>query len=801
MLKNYLKTTLRSLVRYRGFSLINIFGLALSMAVCLIIILFIREETSFDDFHENKDRIYRVISTVKFQDGSIDNLATSPAPLAPVLRTEYAGIEDAVRLYRVETVAVYKDENLAIRGVAAETSFFNIFGFELLQGVAEQALVEPHTAVISETMAQKFFGNQNPVGQTLFFDQIGNIAITGVMKKARGKTHFERYFDVVFSFATMEAVNAPNFYLQDWQKSIFRYYTYVLVNEKTDTDYMQAGLFQIVEKYYPQAQPGDYSFSLQALSDIRLGPELSNKIERQTPPTLLKILAILAFILTIAACFNYMNLSVARSLKRAKEVGIRKVAGAFRRQIITQFLGEAVIVSWIALALALILLEIWLLPAFNRMWLVSVYLETNISVQLFTDYAMLSTFFAFATFIGLLAGIYPALVFSTYLPSIVLKGVSTIKGFFGMTLRKTLIVIQFALSIVFIITTLVVYKQAEHILAADYGFDKDQVLNLALQGNAYDVLRNELLSNPNIQEVSAISLIPGTGDWEVTRFQTDELPEPIRVACFNIDTRFLDNLSIPLISGRNFSKNFASDRNTSVILNEKALEILQLGAPQEAVGKTVANSEGVRFTVVGVVKNFYNMNLGRIDPLAFFFNEDGLNYANIKISPGDILGTIAFIEKTWKKLDPIHPIAYRFYDRQLADNFIELEDYLALIGAGAGFVVLIACLGLLGMATYNAETRTKEVGIRKVLGATSANLVLLLSKDFLFLIAIAAVLATPAAWYMGNLLLQSFAYRTDIGAGVFAFGIAMTLLLAFATIASQSIKAALANPVETLRYE
>ncbi|MFQ5630921.1 MAG: ABC transporter permease [bacterium] len=801
MFKNYLKTTLRTLARYRGFSLINIFGLALSMAVCLIIILFIREETSFDRFHRNTDRIHRINSTIKFQSGAVDNVATSPAPLAPVLREEYAGIEDVARLMRVQSVAVYKDKNMAFSGIFTEPSFLNIFSFQIKTGNAERALAEPNSAILSAETAQKFFGNKNPLGETILLDKIGNVAVTGVLEKPAGKTHFERNFDIIISFATLEAANMQELNLGDWQKSIFKYYTYVLLNKESGVEYLQSVLPQIVEKYFPEAEPGDYSFFSQTLQDIRLGPNLSNKIERQTPPILLKILAILAFILTLAACFNYMNLSVARSLKRAKEVGVRKVAGAHRKQIVAQFLGEAVIVAWIALALALILMEVWLLPAFNKMWLVSVYLGANISTQLFSDISTLLTFFGFAALVGLLAGIYPAFVLSSYLPSIVLKGVTKIKGLFRMTLRKTLIVIQFALSILFIITTLIIYRQAEHLLAADYGFDKEQVLNLAIQGNSFDVLKNELIAHPNIQNVSGISLIPGTGDWEVSFFRSAQQQEPVRTGYLHIDETFLDNLAISLITGRNFSGKFANDGSASAILNEKAVEVLQLGNPQEAIGKTISRRDGTRLAVIGVVKNFYNMSLGRIDPVAFLNDESQIRFANIKLNPGNILETIAFIENTWKKLDPVHPVAYQFYDRQLADNFIELESYLALIGVGAGFVVLIACLGLLGMATYNAETRTKEVGIRKVLGATAPNLALLLSKDFLLLIAIAVVLATPAAWYLGSLLLQNFSYRVEIGGGVFFLGIAMTFLLAFTTIASQAIRAALANPVESLRYE
>jgi putative ABC transport system permease protein len=433
MFNNYLKIALRNILKYKAHSFINLLGLALSMSICLVIILFIREESSFDKFHENRDLIYRVNSKQRFESGMVDNLAASPAPLGPVLKDEYPGVENVVRLKNLQTTGVNKDKSFTINGIFAEPSFFNIFSFDLRAGDEQNVLVQPYAVALSEETAQKFFGDRDPVGKTLMLDKIGDATVTGVISRPVGKSHLK--FDAVVSFATVEALNKPEFYLRDWQKSIGRYYTYILLDGETSTAYVQGAFPKIIETYYSEEEPGSVAFFLQALTDIRLGPELSNKIERQTPPVLLFLLFILALILTMAAAFNYMNLSVARSLKRAKEVGIRKVAGAFRRQIAIQFLGEAIVTAWIALAIALVMLEVWFIPAFNRLWLVRNYLEANIAFHFWSDPAAIFLFLAFATVVGLLAGIYPAIMFSSYLPSVVLKGTSNIKGFFGLTLR------------------------------------------------------------------------------------------------------------------------------------------------------------------------------------------------------------------------------------------------------------------------------------------------------------------------------------------------------------------------------
>ncbi len=799
MLKNYFMTTLRTVTKYKGFLVINVLGLALSTAVCLVIILFIRSEKSYDQFHENKDRIYRVNSTVTYE-SSIDHLAASPAPLAGMLRQDYPFVEEAVSLRQLNTTAVYQDKRLAIRGIFAEPSLFSVFSFELTAGNPQKALNEPLTIVLSEETAKRFFGDLDPIGKSLLLDGIVPVAVTGVFKKPAGKSHLDRNFEAVASFSTLKASNKPEFYLNDWKKGVGQYYTYVLLQSGISSDELEKALSEIVQKYYPDVETETYAFFLQALTNIRFGPDLSNKIERQIPAVLISILAVLALILVLTASFNYMNLSVARSLKRAKEIGIRKVSGAYRGQIIFQFLAEGVLVSWLALGIALLFLETWLIPAFNSLHITKNYLEASISSQFWSEPVSYVIFISFSTLVGLLAGLYPAIVLSSYRPSVVLKGTSSIKGFLGAKLRKSLIIAQFALSIIFIITTLVVNKQSQYMLAADYGFDKEHVVNLALQGTSYSTLRAELLTDSRIEGVSAVSIIPGTGDREMERFLTRNLEKPLWIGRLAIDDNFIENLDIPVIAGRSFSRGFVA-KSSEIILNESAVEALALGTPNEAIGQSATIRENQAVSIIGVIKDFYLMKLGRTEPLALFYDESNVNFANIRIAGGDIPGALAFIEEAWKKVDSKQPVRYRFFDEQLAAVFVEFKDYIGLIGLGSGFIIFIACLGLLGIATFNAETRVKEVGVRKVLGASVQNILVLLSKDFFKLILISAVIASPIAWYLNDQMLRNFSYRIEVGFGVAIIGIAITFVLAITVIAFQAIKAAFANPVDSLRYE
>jgi putative ABC transport system permease protein len=802
MLKNYLKVAFRTFARHKGYSLINLIGLSASMSVSLLIILFVKEQKSYEQFHEHKDRIFRIISEVRpALTGSATTFASSPAPLASVLRHEYPDVEAIARLGKLNGTALYNGKSLAISGLWAEPSLFQIFSFALIAGDPQKALVAPNSLVITQETAAKFFGAENPIGKILALEGLGDFTVTGLLQKPAGKTHLQS--EVFASFATLPALENQGILpkaLEDWNNHS-RYYNYLLLAKRAAAAELETKLAAVVARFYPEGNPNRYAFRLQALPDINLGPLLANQIGHFTPNFAAYFLAGLALVLTLSAGINYVSLSVARSLKRAKEIGLRKVVGAQRLQIIKQFLIESVLFTFFALFISCLLLE-WLVPQWNSLLLVRND-EMQISPDFIADTTTSFIFVAFSLVIGLLAGLYPALYLSRFMPAKVIKGLPAIKGFTGLTLRKALVVVQFAFSLIFIVSTILIYRQAEFMLEAEYGFNKENVINVPLRGVPYAAFRNELSLSPHVVTVSATSLIPGDSfgmpRTNIRREQADELTAAVLQS---IDEHFIENLELTLVAGRNFSPAFSTDREQAVILNEKAVRELGFGAPLDAVGQVIVLGENSEARIVGVVQDYQFDFLWRpIGPLVLQFDSAQFRFANVRFRENDRAAALAFLEAAWRKFDRLHSFEYQFFDEQVEGNYRDFKDLIGIIGLTACLALIIACLGHLGMVSYSMEVRVKEIGIRKVLGATVSQVVLLLSKDFVKLILVAIVVATPAAWLINNLWLQAIANRVAFYWWVIGLGILSTLALAFATIGSQTIKAARANPVESLRYE
>jgi len=798
MLKNYLKVAFRTFARHKGYSLINLLGLSASMSVSLLIILFIKEQKSYEQFHEHKDRIFRIISEVRpAPTGNTTAFASSPAPLASVLRHEYPDIEAIARLGKLNGTALYNGKSLAISGLWAEPSLFEIFSFALIAGDPQKALAAPNSLIITQQTAAKFFGAENPIGKVLALESLGDFTVTGLLQKPAGKTHLQS--EVFASFATLTALENQGILpkaLDDWNNHS-RYYNYLLLAERASAAELGAKLAATAERFYPADNPNRYAFRLQALPDINLGPLLSNQIEHFTPNFAAYFLAGLALVLMLSAGINYVSLSVARSLKRAKEIGLRKVVGAQRLQIIKQFLIESVLFIFVALFISCLLLE-WLVPQWNSLLLVR-----NDEMQISPDFIANTTtsfiFIAFSLVVGLLAGLYPALYLSRLMPAKVIKGLPASKGFTGLTLRKALVVVQFAFSLIFIVSTILIYRQAEFFFAAEYGFNKENVINIPLREVPYAAFRNELSRSSH---VSATSLIPGDSfampRTNIRREQTDELTAAVLQS---IDEHFIENLELTLAAGRNFSA-FSTDQEQAVILNEKAVRELGFGAPLDAVGQIIVVGENSEARIIGVVQDYQFDFLWRpIGPLVLQFDPAQFRFANVRFRENDRAAALAFLEAAWRKFDRFHSFEYQFFDEQVEGNYRDFKDLIGIIGLTASLALIIACLGQLGMVSYSMQARIKEIGIRKVLGATVSQTVLLLSKDFVKLILGAIVVATPAAWLINNLWLQAIANRVEFYWWVIGLGILSTLALALATIGSQTIKAALANPVDSLRYE
>lgn len=804
MVANYLKVTLRTLARYKGFSAINILGLAVSMAVCLVVILFIKDQKSYDQFHDNADRIYRVYSDYQSASNSESNLyATSPATLAEILRTEYPIVEQAVRLRTILGEAIANDKLLRTRGIYAEPSFFRIFDFDVRQGDAGQALAQPYSVILSSETAAKFFGDEDPVGQTLILNDTA-FKITGVLQKAPDKSHLD--VDLLISFSTLLGTAHDREMLATWTHNISHSYTFLLLEQSVDPQALAAHFPGLIAKHFKETEHEKlYAFHLQELTAINLGVVLGNQLSLVLPAIVAYFLAALGFIVMVMACFNYVGLSVARSIKRAREIGIRKVVGAHRSQVAWQFLGESVLLVFVALGVACVLL-VWLVPAFNQLFSIHIAEVQFTGPQIDFRWADLSLYLLFVGFsvsIGLVAGLYPAFYLSSLNPVTVFKRLSRAKGLTGERLRKVLTVTQLSVSLFFMIMVALLYQQLQFMIQVDYGFDKEHVVNVDLKGQSYERFRQEIVGHPTVRGVSAMSLIPATGSRHHAWLQAEEGVERLQGNSLEVDEHFVDNLGLDLIAGRNFSADFSTDPAQAVLLNETAVRLLRLGTPAAAIDEVITY-DGVPRRVIGVVRDFrYDLSFLAIGPLALVNEPGSFDYASVRIDPNDVAGTLAVLEKAWDTLDPVRPLDYAFMEEQLAEapEMVIFRKLLGLIGVIALFSVFIACLGLLGMATYSAEVRVKEVGIRKVMGASVTSVVVLLSKDFARLIGVAVVLVVPLAWLTSKQVLQLFDNQMTLGVGIFVVSVSLLVVLALLTVGSQTMKAGFTNPVDTLRHE
>ena len=801
MFKNYLKVALRTLLKHKSFSLINILGLAVGMPVCLLIILIINEQRRIDQFHLNKNRIFRIMTQAKDKaTGRVRDYASAPGPLSQTLQNDYVEVKDAVRLLGFNGAAKFEEKLLEIDGFYAEASYFDIFSFDLSAGDRKTVLQEPFSAVISQAAGEKFFGNENPLGHVLSFS-FGDVRITGVLKDLEPDQRTHLNADLLISFSTIRALQNQKIAVadpEDWNHYTV-FYHYLLLASGDNAPAVEAAFPKIIKRYHRDDAPYEYAFSLQPLTGIALGPELVNQFGQVMEGTVLYIFLVVAFIIMVPAIFNYVSLTVARSLQRAKEVGVRKVVGAQRTQIIGQILCESIVVAMLALIPVIALLDL-LMPLFNGFQFVE-----YLAVDWRTDWRVYGFFIAFSLGAGLLAGLFPAMFLSTMKPAQVLKGLSRIPGFSGLTLRKVFLVIQFALSLFFIVNATLFYRQLKFMLNADYGFDKENVVSVHLQGVPYELFRNELLRHAEIIDVSAASELIGRANViPHLPIQSGNVSEPIKAVEFYISENYLESFDFALLVGRSFSNRFATDSTQAVILNETAARRFGFTDRTAAIDQIITIGENVSMQIVGVVKDFHYRGLAnRIEPVVLRYAPAQFAFAMVRVAPGDVTKAMNVIDETWKKLsvNP-QPLQYQFLDEYVLGAYNDLRDIILVLGIIAGLAIFIACLGLLGMAIFNAESRIKEIGIRKVFGASAKNIAVLLSQDLVKLLAFAVLLVTPLLFAFINIMfIENMAYRIALGPGIFIPALALVTLFAFMTIGSQTLKAALANPVDSLRYE
>lgn len=800
MLKNYLTIALRNLRKHKGFTSINVFGLAVSMAIALLVILFAKELYTYDRFHPDLDRLYRVTSTVTYPYGTWD-MATSPGPLAEVLETDYPMVEETVRLSSFGGLARYDEAAFSLQGLYADPTFFTLFGFELLAGDPETALDQPYAMVLTERTAAKFFGDADPLGQVITRDNIGDFTVTGVIASTQQNTHIK--FEALLSMATLEArqQEGRDVQLDNWEVAS-SYYTYLRLREDTDPEDLVASFPDLMARVYPETaeNPTPPALDVQAVAGITTGYDsYSNEISELGNMLQVTILSIMALVVMLIAGFNYVSLATARSLKRAKEIGVRKVAGAHRSQIMRQFLGESILVSLLALVVAVGLLY-WLVPAFNSLQLMRE-IDMQLTFDVTKDGGVYMAFITFAVLVGLSAGLYPAAHLSSFLPVHVLKSASHVRGLSSLTLRKVLVVSQFTLSLILIVITLVIYQQFTLITRADYGLDQEHILQVRLQGVSGEAFEAELERKAPVANVILASNMPIAGGNSSTNIQTEAMAEPTLIQYYAIDTEFLEELHLGVLAGRNFSEAFATDEK-GLLLTQAALSALGLGEPHEAIGQVVTFQSQADYTVVGVVDDFYALGYEMgYRPVALTFNPERYYYAIVRLHAGQVEAGLEALEATWATFAPGVTMRYEFFDQRLEEDFVIIRDVIGMTTTVALIAILVACLGLLGMASYSAESRLREVGIRKVLGADVRQIVFLLSSEFIKLLVIAIAVGTPLAWIAGTLFLQQFANRVDLGVWMFALAISAMLLLSLTTIGSQTIRASHANPVDTLRHE
>lgn len=816
MFKNYFKVGFRNVIRYKAFSFINISGLALAMSVCMLIMLMLADQKSYDQFHEKKDRTYRILSKIQ---NSVTPNASSPFPLATTIKEDYPVIEESTHLVPgVGGDATFQQKTIEMRGFFADASFFNVFGFDLEMGNKNKALVSPNSMVITKEMATLLFNEENPIGKTVqFVDRglrimkidfgselnsspvnWGSYTITGVLDSKPYKSHLK--FDVLVSTTSLQTLyhtGKTTDFSNDWQRYSFCY-TYVVLNpEKTESD-LTASLNDLVKNKYADFEDlKGFRLIAQNLLDITPGIFVGNPPSLHLPVEAYYFLGLLALVIMVSACVNYTNLSIARALTRAKEIGVRKVSGAKRKNLVFQFLSESLIHVLLALIMAGLLL-ILIKPAFMQLW-VNQYLSFDLRGNIF----VYLIFLAFAFFIALTSGVFPALHLSGYSPVHTLKKLQSEKPG-KLRLRNVLSAAQFIISLFFIITSILIGRQFKHYLDFKYGFNPENIINIPMQGNDYALISNELRAVPGVLAVSACEFIPATAMTNGTGVRkAGSEGEYIAFEHSRVDANFVENLGLRIVAGKNLPGNTHGDHY--ILVNETAAKKLGYEFPSDIVGQILeVASYDEPVEVIGVIGDFRFQTPimeDKTGPLIFRNQPEHFSYLNIKLSSNDLRGTLAQLEKKWKSIDTVHPFRYQFFDDQLVKVNQWLGDVVSIIGFIAFLAIIIACLGLLGMAIYLTERRTREIAIRKVFGAANTRLAMMLSRQFLKLLVVSVLISAPLSYFINNLWLESFPNRIDFGLGTVLLGTIILLILGLVTIASQTITASKRNPVDILKTE
>lgn len=790
MIKNYLTIAFRTLLKNKVFSFINIFGLALGMAVCLVIAIFINHQVSFDSFHQKKDQIVRLNEVQTFGGIVPQKVALSMYPMGPTLKVEYDEILDYVRFVDGTDLLEYDGKKFFIdKSFYTDPSIFEVFDFELLHGDKKTALIEPNSIVITEKTAKIFFGDLPAIGKVLV-DRTRSLKITGILKNIPSTSHLQ--FDVLLSISTIDNEDRLNNWGSNWLV------TYLFLEQGTDVSKMEATFPRYVEKFMGEGRTENYELYLQPLEEVHMGStdvthDYNNwqKFDRKY----ITIFTILAIFVLIIANINFINLTTARSVSRAREVGIRKSVGAHRFQIAKQFIGESVLLAIIALFIALILTRTFL-PILNTIS------GNTLDFNLLQNPVLLLIILLASITIGAMAGIYPAFFLSVFQPVKVLKGEILIAR--RSTVRNILVVTQFTIAIALMVGTALTLQQFRFMKDSNPGYSREQVLLLPMNQLAnenYEILKTEFRDLPGVSAVTASGQRLGNNIHQNSaRAKGDHEERKLSPSHLHVDYDFISFYGLEIMAGREFSKEIPTDYLNGYILNESLVNDLNWENP-------IGNQFGVAWrdtlgTVIGVVKDFnFNSLHHKIQSLYLSIQDWGYNEMSVRISSTDMSGTIQKIEEKWNEIVTGRPFQYSFLDDHFATLYKSDRQVSQVVGVVAVLAILVACLGLFGLSTIATEQRTKEIGIRKVLGASMGDLIVLLSKGFAKLVMVAFIISTPITYLFMNDWLQNFAYQITIGPSVFIFAGILSLAVSILTVAYHAIKAAISNPIESLRYE
>lgn len=801
MFANYFKIAFRQIRRHKLFSGLNIFGLATSMSICLLIIMMLADQFSFDQFHTHKDDMYRVLSMYVEKGQTIDRMtATTALRLADELTTSYPFVKKATRMLATTKDATGGEKTLPIRGKWVDPEFLEMFSFDWVKGDKKTALQNPESIILTEETAYKFFENKDPLGEVISFDKWGEFMVTGVMADIPRQSHLQ--FDFLFPIsarASLEKEKIVGEILND-EEMIWAGYVYVLLEETASQKDLNKALANIASTQTDLHKSLYFHYESEPFTHIApMDFDIMNQEGGTIPIQLLYFLMALGAVIMVSACFNYTNLSIARSLKRAREIGIRKVVGAKRRQIIAQFLTESVLISWLALFLAVGLLELLIWAFYQSETFLHQFIHLSKTPQIYL------TFWGFSTVVGIIAGLLPALHLSAFQPIQVLQKLSNIKLFSHVGMRKALIVIQFSFSIIFVMGTLILVLQQRHLSSIDLGIRTENIVNVSLQGMDYNLFVQEASKIKGIDAIAGSQLIPASGTMNSREAWISGKLDTTVISTNLVSANYIKNLELDLVAGQDFPPENIAGQEKWAIISEKAVKGLGFSSPDSILGHELHHSKEdtvLSLTVIGVIKDFHHMGVAeKPTPYMLRLNTEEIRVASVLVQEGTMMSTIEALKSSWEELDPVHEFSWQFFDEKVGQRFKVFTLGARIVGLIGFLAVVIACLGMLGMAVYEVEGKTKEIGIRKVLGAGEGQLIWKLSRNFLFLIGIAILIGLPVSYLGADMFLQQFDYRITFGVGLILLGITLILIPSLFSIISQTYNAAKANPVESLRVE